>query len=60
MRSFVFEANIAHFKKLLETEADPERRGSHPAIAEEEAKLKAHNAKRLDNDKKDALARRLD
>jgi hypothetical protein len=61
MQSFVFEANIAHFKKLLESEADPERRGRiERLLAEEEAKLMAHNAKRLDNDKKGALAQRLD
>jgi hypothetical protein len=45
MRTFVFEENIAHFEKLLETEADPERRACiQRLLAEEEAKLKAHNA----------------
>jgi hypothetical protein len=49
MPKFVFEANVAHFKKLLETETDAEKRDRiQHLLAEEEAKLVAHNAKKPD------------
>lgn len=52
MPEFVFEANIAHFKKLLETETDPEKRARiEQLLAKEEAKLAAHNAKKSDLEK---------
>jgi hypothetical protein len=42
MPDWIARANIDHFKKLLETEADPQRRSvTERELAEQEAKLAA-------------------
>ncbi len=42
MPDWIAQANIDHFKKLLETEKDPQRRAMiERELAEEEAKLAA-------------------
>ena len=52
MPEFVFEANIAHFKELLETERDPVKRKTlQRLLAEEEAKLARWLANRTPKEK---------
>jgi len=52
MPDWIARANIEHFKRLLETESDPQRRAViEKELAEEEAKL-AELLKRPDNGKK--------
>ena len=49
----VFDLNIAHFKKLLATEADPVKRHMiQRLLAEEEARLAQTQTKDSDNPKK--------
>jgi hypothetical protein len=52
MPAFVFEANIAHYKKLLESETDPEKCARvRQLLAEEEAKLADYHANKTDPEK---------
>jgi hypothetical protein len=49
MQKFIFEANIAHFKRQIDQETDPKRLQTlHRLLADEEAKLADHDARQRD------------
>ena len=53
MPTFVFEENIAHFKKLIAAETDPHKLETlNRLLAEEEAKLADYKAKQLKHERK--------
>jgi len=50
MQKFVFEANIAHFKRQIDQETDPKRLQTlRGLLADEEAKLADHDARHGDD-----------
>jgi len=53
MPTFVFEENIAHFKKLIAAETDPQKVETlKKLLAEEEAKLADYKTKQRENERK--------
>jgi len=49
MQKFVFEANIAHFKRQIDQDTDPKRLQTlHDLLAAEEAKLTDYDARQRD------------